>query len=59
MTITKLNKNEITQLQSYARTLEDQDRMTDIEFQAEFGLSKTKSKNNIAMLIRTFIENHR
>ena len=59
MAITKLNKNEVTKLQSYAKALEDQDRVSDVEFQALFGRSKEQAKNNIALLIRTFVENHR
>jgi len=59
MTGTRLNKNESNQLVSYAKALEDQDGMTEDQFQASFGVSKKRAKNNIALCIRTFVENHK
>ena len=55
----KLMNSESAQLISYAKALEDQDKLSSIEFQVAFGVSKKKAKNNIALLIRTFVENRK
>ena len=57
--MTNLTTKEIDQLNNYAAALEDQDKITDTEFQEVFNVSKTKAKNNIALCIRRFAEERR
>ena len=59
MVITKLNKNEATKLEGLAISLEKQDAFSEDLFQLTFGVSKKQAKNNIALSIRTFVEEHR
>ena len=54
----KLTKKEAAQLKVYAEALENQDKMSEIQFQKAFGVSKVDAKNNIAFCIKNFIEKH-